>query len=290
MATAGGRLEAFNDPRTGPFGDSDDVLIGVQNDSPAPLESVPIDSVEMFSFDSDGVCTGAHAPAPAGCPFGPTGYEGPGVEIVRYGNGRGPGAIGFAGGGLAPGASAYFSLEGISLEGRSELSCGPEEGHEGCHVLEPTTVELSLSGGGKSGPSLPVADGVPATGAVKLAGLGGGPGIGAAGGTIEYEVFSDVQCTHLAATSGTVVVAGGAAPASGGVTLPVGTYYWRATYSGDGQHAGFQTPCGAVLEFVTPECSAAEGSGRQGPPGAAGLAEHNRVSTSGSPSEFVVSE
>ncbi len=290
VAGAGGRLEAFNDPRTGPFGDSDDVLIGVQNESSAALESIPINSVEMFSFDGDGVCSGTHVPSPAGCPFGPTGYEGPGVEILRNPPERGSSTIRFAGAGLAPGASTYFSLEGITLEGRSELACGPEAGQEACRTLEPTTLELLLSGGGKTAQRLAVGQGLAATGQVTLAGFGGGPGIGTAGGTVEYEVFSDSLCTHLAADAGTVAVAGGSVPASGGVTLAPGTYYWRATYSGDGQHAGFQTPCGAVLEFVTPECSAAEGSGRQGPPGAAGLAEHNRLSLSGSPSEFVVSE
>src|SRR5438445_500041 len=49
--------------------------------------------------------------APSGCPYGPTGYEGPGTTLVADADTFDSGTVTFDGG-LAPGASTYFSLEG----------------------------------------------------------------------------------------------------------------------------------------------------------------------------------
>jgi hypothetical protein len=86
---------------------TDDTLVGVYNKSASPLPSLPLSGPDIFGFDDDGLCT--DDAAPAGCPFGDTGYEGPGTTFAPDSNDSG--RVQFSGG-LAPGATAYFSLEG----------------------------------------------------------------------------------------------------------------------------------------------------------------------------------
>ena len=111
-------VSVFQDPSQGPYDNIEDTLIGVQNNSShTTLYSLPLSSPNViFSFDGDGICgidstTGLpFNPAPPGCPFGPTGYEGPGVSFSSINSGSTSGIINFAGG-IPPGQSAYFSLE-----------------------------------------------------------------------------------------------------------------------------------------------------------------------------------
>jgi PKD domain len=67
----------------------------------------------LSGFDGDGICSGAYGTwaGSSGCPYGPTGYEGPGTSFVTSPSLPDSAEIDFAGG-LAPGKSAYFSLEG----------------------------------------------------------------------------------------------------------------------------------------------------------------------------------
>lgn len=276
-----GDLEAFNDSHVGHLG-FDDALVGIQNESAAPVRSISITSTphhEIYDFDGNGIC-GAFAGAPEGCPFGPTGYEGPAVEFDSTEE-----LVKFAGEGLAPGASAYFSLEGISLEGLTQLTCGPQIEREGCHTLAPTTLATTLSGGGHSGAKgLSVPDGTSVTEQATLSGTDVSP----ADGTIEYDVYSDPQCTHEVTTAGTFPVSAGTIPPSNAETLAPGTYYWQATYSGDAIYAGTHSPCSSVVEFVKPECRAVAGVGHLGPRGPEGLTEANRLDVSGSPHRFTI--
>jgi hypothetical protein len=65
----------LGDPSQGPFDGADDTLIGVLNSSGSTVTDIAIASdSSVFGFDGDGLCT--FSPGPAGCPFGPTGYEG----------------------------------------------------------------------------------------------------------------------------------------------------------------------------------------------------------------------
>ena len=279
VVNEGGSLEAFNDPRQGPFGDTDDMLVAAQNNSDAPVKSISISSTStagfpsLFNFDSDGICSGVHAPAPAGCPFGPTGYEGPGVEIETTPENRLEGKIIFAGAGLAPGASTYWSFEGIDADGLSEFACGPETGGEVCHTLEPTALTGTLATHKQFAEKLVVRQGTAVTDQATLS----GGDVSDASGTLEYELYSNPQCTDLVTTAGTVSFSGGAIPPSSVEALAPGTYYWRTTYFGDAKNAGAQSPCGSTVEFVHQECTAAEGFGHLGPPGAEGIDEHNQL-------------
>ncbi len=85
----------------------DETLVGVQNNSSSTVNALSLSSItDIFGFDGDGLC-GAF-PAPAGCPFGPSGYEGPGVTFTV--DTVFSGKVSFSPG-IPPGGSAFFSLE-----------------------------------------------------------------------------------------------------------------------------------------------------------------------------------
>ncbi len=96
----------------------EDVLVGVVNTSGAYVASIALSGADSFGFDGDGLCT--ESGHPAGCPFGPTGYEGPGTSLTA--TDASDGSVSFAGQGLAPGASAYFSLEEKATAGAVTLA------------------------------------------------------------------------------------------------------------------------------------------------------------------------
>src|SRR5690349_21321595 len=97
----------------GPYDGIDDTLVGVQNNSSVPIPKLSLTGTTApFGFDGDGLCSGFSG-TPAGCPFGPTGYEGPGTSFTNIDQTTfNSGDVNFAGG-IAPGQSAYFSLEGV---------------------------------------------------------------------------------------------------------------------------------------------------------------------------------
>ncbi len=98
------------DPTQPPYF-TEDTLIGVQNDSSQPLSSLPLFSTtgkNLFAFDQDGLCTVSNAPA--GCPFGTTGYEGPGVSFANIDANTQSGTVQFSPA-IPPGGHTYFSLE-----------------------------------------------------------------------------------------------------------------------------------------------------------------------------------
>ena len=91
------------------------------------------------------------------------------------------------------------------------------------------TITTSLSGGGQSGASISVPIGTAVTDEATLSGA-----TSTAGGTVTYSVYSDSACTASAASAGTVDVTDGSVPSSNSFsTSTAGTYYWRASYSGD---------------------------------------------------------
>lgn len=100
---------SYVDSNQGPVDGSDDVLVGILNTSASTVTTVPLTGNGIFELDGDGLCVLANAPN--GCPFGPTTYEGPNTSFNITDDNTG--TVVFASG-LAPGASAYFSLEGAA--------------------------------------------------------------------------------------------------------------------------------------------------------------------------------
>lgn len=95
----------------GPFDQVEDTLIGVVNNSNLPINSLVLQSSQIaFYFgDGDGLCAG-YVPAPPGCPFGPTSYEGPGVSFSNISPDFTTGTVNFNPP-IPIGGTAYFSLE-----------------------------------------------------------------------------------------------------------------------------------------------------------------------------------
>jgi hypothetical protein len=145
----------------------------------------------------------------------------------------------------------------------SVTACGAETMSFGTPPTRPTIgVSTTLAGGGQSGPNITVLPNTPVTDTAVITGTNAS----AATGVVTYTVFADAGCTQQvrAFSVGTDIrsVAGGAAGASGALALPLGTYYFRATYSGDETHAPAQSTCGGeVLTVAVPPPPPAPNSG-----------------------------
>ncbi|MHB8527628.1 MAG: PEP-CTERM sorting domain-containing protein [Candidatus Acidiferrales bacterium] len=127
---SGGVATAFTATTLGngnPYDGVEDTLIGITNNSGASINSITLSaatSADAFGFDGDGDCTFSGGPT-----CGATTYEGPNMTFgtVTTANGMDSMTITFTGG-LANGASTFFSLEGTpsSLAGGGIGSQTPE--------------------------------------------------------------------------------------------------------------------------------------------------------------------
>jgi hypothetical protein len=112
-----GTVSVLTDPSQPPFENVEDTLVGVQNNAQAVVTSLTLTGVTTpdptFGFDDDGLChaVGGGAPPPAACPFGSTGYEGPGTSFSNISADMADGTVNFFPG-IGPGGTAFFSLEG----------------------------------------------------------------------------------------------------------------------------------------------------------------------------------
>lgn len=108
-AESDGDLVLTTDSNQSSLGPIRGALIGVQNDSGSPLCQVGVVRGQSFNFLTNGVCEVLRAPA--GCPFGETGYEGPGTSFDSP-------DVDFAtvlfDPCIADGDSAYFSIDGFN--------------------------------------------------------------------------------------------------------------------------------------------------------------------------------
>jgi hypothetical protein len=275
VVNAHGGLESYVDPNQTFYDGAEDELVGVQNQSSSTVLSIVLNGNDLFGFDLDGLCSGKNEsskqgfqPPPAECPFGPTGYEGPNTSFSQYiepdpERNANEGTVNFLNGAIAPGQSAYFSLES-----RPQVSCEPN--------CETTGLSTTLSDGSSSGGAITV----PAETAVTDNASLSGANATVASGTVTYAVYSDAGCTNRVAAAGEGGVSGGAVPASEAKTLSPGTYYWQASYSGDSHNGASQSPCGSEMETVTPAptCTKLSGSGRYGK-GAQGQTLKNKLTT-----------
>jgi hypothetical protein len=113
LIKADGGQRVLTDPNVSPTYDgADDTLIGVVNQSSTPISSIPLTAPNViFGFDGDGICSSSINPKPAGCPFGPTLYEGPGVSFTSINAAKTSGVVVFNPPIPANGGTAYFGLE-----------------------------------------------------------------------------------------------------------------------------------------------------------------------------------
>lgn len=169
------------------------------------------------------------------------------------------GTVGVAGGTAPPSTpqtlpiGTYYwqaSYSGDAKNNAAKSECGAEvltvaasEEEEPPGEADPTTTLTSLSGGGQTGASINVGEG---TSVVDQATIRGSNAVEATG-TLSYAAYSDAACTQLAAGAGTVSVSGGVAGPSNALTLPTGTYYWQAAYSGDAGNLPSKSACGTEI-------------------------------------------
>jgi hypothetical protein len=145
---------------------------------------------------------------------------------------------------LSPGT--YFWQAEYSGDGKNPAAtsiCGTE-----VEIVEtPTSVTTTLSGGEEEGEEIVVDESAPVRDQASL----GGAHAASAEGSVAYRVYADSKCTELAALAGDVSVSAGSVPQSDEITLPHGTYYWQAEYSGDGLNNAATSACGSEVEIVT---------------------------------------
>jgi hypothetical protein len=103
-------VSVLGDANVGPYDGGDDTLVGVQNNSSTYVQAITVTGPGsgLSTFDGDGLCTYSVS----GCPFGPTGYEGPDVSFTVDPSLPDSAEVDFGSGGLGPNSSDYFSLEG----------------------------------------------------------------------------------------------------------------------------------------------------------------------------------
>jgi hypothetical protein len=126
-----GSVTVLTDPSQPPFDTPpvEDTLIGVLNQSSFPVTSLQLTSTsDAFGFDGDGICSASTTPQAPGCPFSTTssGYEGPDNTFTVADSNHG--TVNFINGGLQPGSSTYFGLEGKVTPGSLEFPIAAQPG------------------------------------------------------------------------------------------------------------------------------------------------------------------
>jgi hypothetical protein len=160
---------------------------------------------------------------------------------------------------LSPGTYYWqASYSGDSKNPAAKGACGEEV----VVVTTATSLSTSLSGESKSGAEIEVKEGSAVHDTATL----GGTHAATAGGYIEYNVYSDSECKDLVALAGSGEVTSGSVPKSSEETLPAGTYYWQAMYSGEGVNHSTTSTCGAEKAIVTaPVTTSLSGDSHTGP-------------------------
>jgi hypothetical protein len=144
---------------------------------------------------------------------------------------------------LPPGTYYWAaSYAGDANNAGSSSSCTSEV----LHVLAPTSVSTAQSGGGISGASLTEPQGTAVSDKAQIA----GEFAASAGGTVSYALYKDSKCTVVASAASVGTVVNGVATPSAAVALKAGTYYWKATYSGDAANEGSVSTCGSEVLIV----------------------------------------
>ncbi|HTU77276.1 MAG TPA: Ig-like domain-containing protein [Solirubrobacteraceae bacterium] len=151
-------------------------------------------------------------------------------------------------GSLAPGKYYWVAhYSGDVNNQKVSSACGSEV----LTVLAPTTTTTTQSAGVIGGASLTVPAGTTVTDQAHIA----GSLAASATGTVTYALYDDSTCTGPTIATSTVTVAAGVAAVSTAIVPKVGTYYWRASYSGDGANAASASTCGSEVLVVALKAS-----------------------------------
>ena len=147
---------------------------------------------------------------------------------------------------LEAGAVYYWQAEygGDASNKSSKSTCSKEVET----VKAKVTLATKLSGGGKEGEEITVAEGSKVKDQATLSGTKSST----ATGTVKYAVYKDKECKELATKAGEGEVKEGKAPASEEKELEAGAvYYWQAEYGGDSLHEAATSACSNEILTVT---------------------------------------
>jgi len=139
---------------------------------------------------------------------------------------------------LEAGAVYYWQAKylGDSMNEASTSTCSKEV----LTVKAKVTLSTKLSGGGKEGEEITVAEGSKVKDQATLSGTKSST----ATGTIKYKVYKDKECKELVTNAGEGEVKEGKAPASEEKELAAGAiYYWQVEYGGDSLHEPSTSSC-----------------------------------------------
>jgi hypothetical protein len=103
---------------TTPYETSEDVLVGVKNNSGTAVGALNLSGTGIFGFDGDGICVytfvgSSYCTASQIAGTDPGDYAGPGVTFTNIAGGGNSGTVNFSPAVAANGGTGYFSLEGI---------------------------------------------------------------------------------------------------------------------------------------------------------------------------------
>jgi uncharacterized protein (TIGR03437 family) len=228
VINANNTVNVYSDSSVGPYENSDDTLTGVQNNSSQRFYSLTLKgTTDLFGFEklgdsgSDGICDPGISPRPSGCPFGSTGYEGPGVSFTNISSDYRSGTVNFNGG-IPPGGSAYFGLEeavtASQVTAPFSTTCPANTATTG----QPYSSQLiGINGNGSYSWSLSQGSLSPLT--LNSSGLVSGTPSSA--GTLNFTIQITDNGTHAIATQSCSIVVSVGAGGGGGVTLVAGPIF-----------------------------------------------------------------
>jgi hypothetical protein len=157
------------------------------------------------------------------------------------------------GAGLANNKTYYWKAEylGDSENTPAESDCGDEVMTFGTPPKPPAaSIATALVGGGQVGASITVTEGT----AVSDTAIITAPGSLPVTGRLTYAAYTNEECVGPSVRGlGGGGSTTGAGPSTNPVTLPVGRYYFRAFYSGNGVLAPASTVCGSEILTVVPK-------------------------------------
>lgn len=170
--------------------------------------------------------------------------------IVTAGTIPASGPIGAA---LANNAKYYWVAEYSGNPAPNEntaakSACGNQVMTFGTPVPPPgPTIATVLSGGGQVGTKITVPPNTPVTDNATITAPGGLP----VSGRLSYLVYSNPQCQGSQVKGAGGGLTTGSGPASNAMNLSTGTYYFQASYSGNGTLGPAVSPCGSEVLTVS---------------------------------------
>ena len=145
---------------------------------------------------------------------------------------------------LEAGKEYFWQAEysGDEMNQKSTSTCSKEV----LKVKANVSISTTLSGGGKEGAEITVAEGSKVKDTATLSGTNAS----GATGTVDYSVYKDKECKELSTEAGKGKVEGTKAASSEEKELGAGVYYWQAKYLGDTLHEESTSTCGKEVETV----------------------------------------